>query len=146
MKKAIKNAKQKAGLFVDRLLPSSRSQSPAPADRDHHVASSAPLPPEQQAETSSQPGEITVVPVAIQQPPQIVSASQSTPLDGGPIPPTPSLDTPGHAADPHFAPAGSATSVGPDKILEMVRLASSSSPGPAAGLVSLQNGGYPVSC
>jgi len=146
MKKTMKKVKQKAGRFVDSLLPSSRSQSPAPADRDLRVLSSTPLPPEEHAETVLQLGQTTVEPAAVQNSSQIVGASLPTPLNGGPIPPTLSFDRPGHA-DLQAVPAASeTTSVAPDKVLEMARLASSSSPGPAAGLVSAPIDGCLVSC
>jgi len=107
MKKAMKKAKQKAGRFTNDVLLSSRSESPAPADRDWPRASSlTPLPPEQPAETVSQPGQISAEPAAIRQPSQIVGAPRSAALDRGSIPPTPSLVKEGHA-DPQARQAGS---------------------------------------
>jgi len=86
MKKAAKKAREKTGRLFDRLRssPRSRSQSPAP-DRDLNVAPQAPLPPEQLAETESQPVQAIAGPSAVQLSSQIVEAPQFVPPDQGPI-------------------------------------------------------------
>jgi len=132
----MKKARQKAGRLVHGLLPSSRSQSPAPLDPDPSVILSTPLPREHHTESGTQPKQTVEEPTAFRQSSHIVGASQSTPLDRDPIPPAPPLDRLIHA-DPQAGLV--AAEERPDKSLEMVRLASSPSPGPPIHLVRIPN-------
>ena len=132
----MKKARQKAGRLVHSLLPSSRSQSPAPVDHDPGVILSSPLPREHPTESVAQLKQTAEEPTAFRQSSHIVGASQSTTLDRDPIPPAPPLDRLSHA---DLQAVLFAAEERPDKSLEMVRLASTSSPGPPIHLVRIPN-------
>lgn len=103
MKKTLKKVKVKAGRLVDRLLPSSRPHSPAPAD-----PSPSPVPSNlqqlgQHVESGASVPTTTDEAAALQQAVRTVGAPSRTPQDQDKIPPAPS--TGGHEyADPNESP------------------------------------------
>jgi len=132
MKKGAKKAREKAGLFFDRLRSSSRSRphSPVPPDPDVRGGPRSTSLPVIQTEPTLQLPQTASVPVIILPSLQIASAPQSMPADQGPILPTQFLDSRNHA-NPEADEAGPGTSnseVG--EVSEVPRLPSSMSLGP----------------
>jgi len=91
MPKAAKTARKKAGRLFDRLRSSSRSQSPAP-DHGLNVVPQTPLPPEQLAETITQPVQAIAELSTVQISSQIVEAPQCVLPDQCPISSAESVD------------------------------------------------------
>jgi len=111
MRKALKKATKKTGQLVDRLLPSSRPQSPAAGDPGSGSVSPAPRPPEQQAKTKIQPTQAGATQdTTLPQSTQTVDLPGSMDSPGDPIPLAPPTGRHEYA-EPQDAPSAISTTV-----------------------------------
>jgi len=122
MRRALKKATKKHGQLVDRLLPSSHPQSPAPGDPGSGSVSPAPRPPEQQATTEIQPTQVGLTQhTTLPQSTQAVDLLASMDPPGEPIPPAPLTGRHEYAEPEHEPSAISTTGSVVKEFLEVAR-------------------------